>query len=146
MENNKFNRRDFLIKGAKTIAVGALALSSFDILKLIAASKDTTYEESTSKRVINISDFPSLANVGGYAMITEKVIIIHKSSSKFIALNISCTHKNCDVEYNGDGFDCPCHGSTFDKNGKVIEGPATKNLKSYKVTYDSSDETLTINL
>jgi Rieske Fe-S protein len=146
MENNNVNRRDFLVKGAKTIALGALALSSFDVIKLLAASKDSVFEEGTVEKVINLSDYPSLSNKGGYAMITNTVIVIRKSSSKFIALNTICTHKKCDVEYDGSSFECPCHGSTFDGGGKVTSGPASKNLKSYKVTYNSSDNTLTINM
>ena len=146
MENNNFNRRDFLIKGAKTIAIGAIALSSFDIVKLVAASKDTDFEESTVEKVINISDYPSLSSAGGYAMITKTVIVIRKSSSKFLALSTVCTHKKCDVEYDGSSFECPCHGSTYDAGGKVTGGPASKNLKSYKVSFDSSDNTLTINM
>jgi len=146
MENNKFNRRDFLVKGAKTIAVGALALSSFDIVKLIAAAKESEFTEGTVEKVFNISDFPSLSSVGGYAMVTDTVIVIRKSSSKFIALNIVCTHKKCKVDYDGSSFECPCHGSTYDSNGKVTGGPAPKSLKSYKVTYDSGEQTLSINM
>ncbi|MFA5011847.1 MAG: ubiquinol-cytochrome c reductase iron-sulfur subunit [Ignavibacteria bacterium] len=146
MSNNELNRRDFLIKSAKTIAVGAFAISSFDVLKLMASSEFYENHERTVEKIINVGDYPTLANVGGYAMITEKVIVIRKSSSKFIAINIVCTHKKCDVDYDGKGFECPCHGSTFNGNGKVLEGPATKNLKSYKVTYNSSDNTLTINM
>jgi cytochrome b6-f complex iron-sulfur subunit len=26
------------------------------------------------------------------------------------------------------GFQCPCHGSKYDENGKVIGGPAPRNL------------------
>jgi Rieske Fe-S protein len=146
MENNKFNRRDFLIKGAKTIAIGAFALNSFDILKLIASSKDSEYETGSASKVINLSDYPSLSSNGGYTMITDSVIVIRKSSSKFIALSTICTHKKCDVDYDGSSFECPCHGSTYDGSGKVTGGPAPKNLKSYKVTFDSSDNTLTINM
>lgn len=146
MQKNEFNRRDFLKKSAKSIAIGAFALSSFDVLKLIASTDDNGIAEGKADKIINLGDYPALAKTGGYAMITEKVIVIRKSSTKFIAINIVCTHKKCDVDYNGDGFECPCHGSTFNGNGKVIEGPATKNLKSYKVTYDSSDNTLTINM
>ena len=146
MENNDFNRRDFLIKGVKTIAVGVLAFSSFDILKLVAASKDSEFAESTVEKIINISDYPSLSSVGGYAMITKTVIVIRKSSSKFIALSTVCTHKKCTVDYDGSSFECPCHGSTYDNYGKVTGGPAPKSLKSYKVTYDSGEDSLTINM
>lgn len=146
MENNNISRRDFITKGAKTIALGAFALTSLDVLKLIAASKDSDYVSSSVQKIINLADYPSLSSTGGYEMITEKVIVIRKSKSKFLSLNISCTHKKCDVEYDGSSFECPCHGSTFDNSGKVTGGPASKNLKSYKTVYDSGSNTLTIDM
>jgi len=146
MENNKINRRDFLMKSGKAVAVGAIALSTFDIVKLLAKSKDISFEPNGQDKVINISDYPDLASVGGYAMISKSVIVIRNSSSKFTALSTICTHKKCDVEFDGSGFECPCHGSTYDKSGKVTNGPATKNLKKYKTTFNSSEDSLTINM
>jgi cytochrome b6-f complex iron-sulfur subunit len=50
------------------------------------------------------------------------------------------------VEFDGTKFTCPGHGSEFDKSGKVTEGPATKNLKSYKVDYNADDNSITVNM
>lgn len=43
---------------------------------------------------------------------------------------VRCTHLGCKLTYNPgeDSFDCPCHGSRFTRDGKLIEGPAQTNL------------------
>ncbi len=48
-----------------------------------------------------------------------------------------CPHLNCIVAWNHTEatWDCPCHGSRFDKFGTVLNGPATDNLSPIPVKH-----------
>jgi len=47
------------------------------------------------------------------------------------AVSLRCTHMGCLVRFNAAerSWDCPCHGSRFDVDGAVLEGPAVKPLE-----------------
>ena len=44
-----------------------------------------------------------------------------------------CSHLGCALKWNSQerSWDCPCHGSRFEENGRLIDNPATKNLRSH---------------
>ena len=46
------------------------------------------------------------------------------------AVSLRCTHLGCLLRFNQAevSWDCPCHGSRFDVDGNVLEGPATRPL------------------
>ena len=49
-----------------------------------------------------------------------------------------CPHMGCLVQWNAaeTSWDCPCHGSRFDKNGKLQNGPAIADLKPCDAVMD----------
>ncbi len=49
------------------------------------------------------------------------------------AVSPNCTHLGCRLRFNTalKSWDCPCHGSRFDIEGRVIDNPALKNLEKY---------------
>lgn len=46
------------------------------------------------------------------------------------AINPTCTHLGCTVDWKADQnqFVCPCHGSRYDSQGRVVHGPAQRSL------------------
>mmetsp|Transcript_90365 Transcript_90365/g.255914 ORF Transcript_90365/g.255914 Transcript_90365/m.255914 type:complete len:232 (+) Transcript_90365:49-744(+) len=49
---------------------------------------------------------------------------------KDFGINAVCTHLGCVVPWvkGSNKFICPCHGSQYDENGKVVRGPAPLSL------------------
>ena len=47
------------------------------------------------------------------------------------AVSAICTHLGCVVNFNAAerSWDCPCHGSRFDLDGSVLNGPAVRGLE-----------------
>jgi len=94
---------------------------------------------TAKKVVISLADVPGLKDVGGSAIVGlkgRKILLVRVSDEKVVALDTLCTHQKCTVAYKKSWGEirCPCHGSRFDKMGKVVTGPATKSLKSYPVS------------
>jgi len=57
------------------------------------------------------------------------------------ALSLTCSHLGCIVEQRSFGFECPCHRSQYDSDGRVSRGPATGDLRELRIT-ESQDGNL----
>jgi Rieske Fe-S protein len=66
---------------------------------------------------------------------TSKLAIYRADDGQLYAMSATCTHLGCVVKWNKaeKSWDCPCHGSRFDAFGKVVNGPATKELEPVDV-------------
>ncbi|HZE60005.1 MAG TPA: FAD-dependent oxidoreductase [Burkholderiales bacterium] len=62
----------------------------------------------------------------------EKIAVYRDASGALHERSAACPHLGCIVQWNpGETtWDCPCHGSRFDAYGKVINGPANRDLLS----------------
>jgi cytochrome b6-f complex iron-sulfur subunit len=69
----------------------------------------------------------------GALVYREARIAVIREGGEVYALDLVCTHLGCTVAVTPAGLVCPCHGSRFDRRGKVLEGPAGRPLKRYAV-------------
>ncbi|WP_264719763.1 ubiquinol-cytochrome c reductase iron-sulfur subunit [Wolbachia endosymbiont (group B) of Eucosma cana] len=57
---------------------------------------------------------------------------VYKGKDEWLIMIGICTHLGCvPVDHatkDGNGWFCPCHGSYYDTSGRVIGGPAPKNM------------------
>jgi glycine/D-amino acid oxidase-like deaminating enzyme/nitrite reductase/ring-hydroxylating ferredoxin subunit len=60
-----------------------------------------------------------------------KVAVYRDEQGALHELSAVCRHLGCIVAWNSDekSWDCPCHGSRYDREGHVFNGPANSNLE-----------------
>ena len=65
----------------------------------------------------------------------EKLAIFKDDSGAVHALSPICTHVGCEVKWNNaeQSWDCPCHGTRYSYDGRVMTGPAIKDLAKINV-------------
>lgn len=83
-----------------------------------------------------LADYPALAEVGGAVTVDLDEVLLHAvvaqpSAGCYVAVWSICSHGACALEWAGDRLRCPCHGSVFDTDGAVLEGPATEPVRAF---------------
>ncbi|MBQ2944011.1 MAG: FAD-dependent oxidoreductase [Ruminococcus sp.] len=119
-----FAPRMFVATGFGKWGMSLSAVASELISDLICDRKNE-YERLYSPRRVKLkAAFASFAVDAGYSVkgLAEGV---------FSSKEKRCTHLGCRLLENKDEgvLECPCHGSQFDKTGKVRFSPAKKNIK-----------------
>ncbi|WP_317174129.1 FAD-dependent oxidoreductase [Chryseobacterium bernardetii] len=81
------------------------------------------------ERIDSLSEIkPGEAKVFRYE--SEMYALYKEINGTFHLLRSTCPHASCEVRWNSAelSWDCPCHGSRFNVNGKLLTGPSTKPL------------------
>ena len=128
------DRRDFLTRigvGACAAAVVGSGLVTLDYLK-----PKVLFEPATTFRAGSPADYPE----GTVRFNKEQKAYVIGGSAGVYALSAVCTHLGCITRFLSDQgvIACPCHGSRFDLEGNVVEGPAPRPLRWLQVGADSA--------
>lgn len=72
------------------------------------------------------------------------VILVH-DEKQTVALSARCPHLGCLVNrVDGERLICPCHGSRFHLDGRVMRGPAQAGLTRLAIESEQKDGTLIV--
>lgn len=142
---NKRNLMNLLLTGAAgSVAVGALGPYAYFFVPQSAggagggiAAKDAAGNDIKEDAWLKAHPTDSRELVLGLQAEATWLIVEDKKVAPF-AINAVCTHLGCVVPWVAaeNKYKCPCHGSQYDKNGKVIRGPAPLSLALEHVNVD----------
>jgi Rieske Fe-S protein len=135
-------RREFLGLCASVAALPVLGACASVLVRQVPL---------TNGRVeLPLSQYPELREPGNALQIlpngeTDPLIVLVDTEGKHTVVSSQCTHRGCTVEAQRDRIVCPCHGSTYDRKGEVLRGPAQRPLRRYQALV-TSDGVLVIQL
>jgi cytochrome b6-f complex iron-sulfur subunit len=134
-EREESGRRKFLfLTGTATVVAGVAGFLAATVRYLFP---NVLYEPPSRFPVGPAKDFPP----GSVTFLPEHRLFLFNAPEGFYAVSSVCTHLGCNVRYvTDDGFACPCHGSRFDRDGRVVSGPAPRPLPWFGVSLSSRGE------
>ena len=130
---------------------GALGASCMGLSILLDNCTSTHYVRgvvNNQRLQINKSDFiivkKEKSNFRKYIIVkfdasAYPLVLYRFSETEYSALLLLCTHRNNELNVNGDLLTCPAHGSEFGNKGEIVQGPAEQKLKSFPVTFDEKN-------
>ncbi len=123
----KETRRSFIRKVASMFAIVAGTVAGVTLLRQLVPR---LIGQKKLVKVGKSSTFP----VDTFTYIGEHKVFIYRDHEGVKAVSAICTHLGCVLEIDEDGFICPCHGSSYDRSGEVLSGPAPRALSWFQVS------------
>ena len=123
-EHPQENRRDFLTRLVKWSVALISAVLIYPLLRFLG------FTIKPKPRYVKVA---APLPVSGFH--AERDFILFAGHDTPWAISRTCTHLGCRVNFMEDKqiIECPCHQSRFTTEGKLISGPAKKNLPTFAV-------------
>ena len=111
----------------KFITTLALLLGSGGLLFRYLTPRATPRRQRLLRAAL--SDVPP----NGALVFRDERLALLRDAGGVYALSLVCTHLGCTVTVAAQQLACPCHGSRFDRQGRVLNGPADRPLQRLQV-------------
>lgn len=136
MSRSTCSRRAFLQRSGTALLGTGLAISS----GILGCTAMTTLEAvpHDGRLTVETAEFRELAKVGGAVQVNparpvDPILLVRVGADQYRAISSTCTHLGCQVRKTRYALRCPCHGSMYDFEGQVLNGPAQHPLTVYPV-------------
>lgn len=126
------------------IKASCIACTSFGLLNTVLQScttvKYATGNMSENGLLVDLKEFTNgKDSYSPYVIVRHDdlqypICVYHIKDDAYSALLLCCTHQGAELQVAGEQLTCPAHGSEFNKQGKVMQGPASADLRSFPVT------------
>lgn len=154
MERDEQTRRTFCTRAMALAAFGAVG-TLFDGCSNSPTSPSNvpSLPVVTGTRVagvitVTVDASSPLSTIGNAALVQTlggDFLVARAAQNSFVALSAICTHQTCTITgFGSQNYVCPCHGSTFDINGRVLGGPAPASLPQYVTQFANGVLTITV--
>jgi len=130
-------RRDFIALAGKSLLTLTGLLSLGGLARFLSFQSEPA--QPSEFNLGPASDYPP----GSRTPIPQAQAVLINQDGKFEAISLVCTHLGCVVNSVETGYACPCHGSRFDQDGNVLNGPAKQPLQKL-VLEETPDGGLTV--
>ncbi|MDO8637425.1 MAG: Rieske 2Fe-2S domain-containing protein, partial [Dehalococcoidia bacterium] len=137
--HNNLSRREFIRWLGWGSIIAPVLISAFATVRFLLPN--VNYGSSTIVKIGKPEDFPP----GAQKLLPDSKIVVNATNGGLFAMSAVCTHLGCTVGSVEWGYQCPCHGSKFDRNGLVIRGPAPDPLPWLKID-QAPDGSLVVDL
>lgn len=128
-EMTPVSRRDFF----NQIAGCALAIAGIGATAVTVkyCSPNVLFEPPTTFRAGPLDDYP----VNSVTYLQDQQVYIVRTEKELWTMSSVCTHLGCITQWKPESnqIACPCHGSKFERDGKVQAGPAPRPLPHFSV-------------
>ncbi len=140
-EPQPIGRRQFV---GRSIGAAFTTASLLPLLNACASLATHPVTPVDGRVRLSLQAYPQLAEAGGSLQLMPQgtdvpVYLLALGDRRFVALSPICTHRGCTVQIRAARLVCPCHGSTYDLEGRVIRGPAQRSLARYAVEVREGD-------
>ena len=114
---------------------------------LVGCSEDDPQPDLGNGLTVDLdtAPFDVLQEAGNWLLHPDINVILVNFEGDIRAFTSVCTHNQCSRRwvFGSTEATCTCHGSKYDVEGRVIQGPAQKDLTNFNVAINGSTLTIT---